>query len=152
MQTEHPVDQWVSDLGRHYDIADLRLNDQGIMALSIGDGLSVHMQAIADTRTVVFYASVVQMNEPLRPELLVSMLQANRFWLETGGATLSLDDRQPPRAILAQPLRFQDLDSPKLIEAFENFAGALQAMHEWLARETQATGSGGEAAHLMQLA
>lgn len=152
MQTEHPVDQWVSDLGRHYDIADLRLNDQGIMALSIGDGLSVHMQAIADTRTVVFYASVVQMNEPLRPELLVSMLQANRFWHETGGATLSLDDRQPPRAILAQPLRFQDLDSPKLIEAFENFAGALQAMNEWLARETQATGSGGEAAHLMQLA
>jgi hypothetical protein len=152
MQTDYPVDQWVSELGRHYDIADLRLNEQGIMALSIGDGLSVHMQAIADSQTVVFYAAVIDMGDTLRPELLVSMLQANRFWHETGGATLSLDDRQPPRAILAQPLRFQDLDTPRLIEAFENFSGALQAMHEWLTTETQGTRIGGRSPDLMQMA
>lgn len=133
MTTRHPVEQWIAELGRHYNIEQLRLNEQGILALAIGDGLSVHMQAIAATETLVFYASVVVMSDPLPPDLLVSMLQANRFWHETGGATLSLDEHTPPRVILAQSVRFQDLDTQRLIEAFENFAGALQAMHEWLA-------------------
>lgn len=137
MSTEYPVEQWIAELGRHYNIENLRLNEQGILALAIGDGLSVHMQAIAATETLVFYASVVVMSDPLSPDLLISMLQANRFWHETGGATLSLDDHTPPRAILAQSVRFQDLDTPRLIEAFENFAGALQAMHEWLAPEVR---------------
>lgn len=152
MHPEFPVHQWVAELGQHYDIEGLELNDQGILALSIGEGLSVHMQAIADSQTLVFYASVVQMREPLGADLLVSMLQANRFWHETGGATLSLDDRDPPRAILAQPLRFQDLDTPRLIEGFENFSGALQAMHEWLAPENQGPSVDGESIGLMQRA
>lgn len=135
MFTEYPVDQWITELGRHYGIEQLRLNEQGILALAIGDGLSVHMQAIAASETLVFYASVVVMSEPLPPDLLIAMLQANRFWHETGGATLSLDDQTPPRVILAQSVPFQDIDTPGLIDAFENFAGALQAMHEWLAPE-----------------
>ncbi len=137
MTTPYPVDQWITELGRHYRIEQLRLNEQRILALAIGDGLSVHMQAIAATQTLVFYASVVVMSEPLTPSLLVGMLQANRFWHETGGATLSLDDQTPPRAILAQSFRFRDLDVPRLVEAFENFAGALQAMHEWLEPEVK---------------
>lgn len=137
MHPDFPVEQWITELGKHYDIDSLRLNEQGILALAIGGGLSVHMQAIPATEALVFYAAVVVMNDPLSPDLMVSMLQANRFWHETAGATLSLDDQQPPRAILAQSVRFQDLDAPRLIEAFENFSGALQAMHEWLAPEVQ---------------
>ena len=137
MQPDSPVHQWVTELGRHYDIAELRLNEQGILALAIGEGLSVHMQAIAASENLVFYASVVELDEPLRPELLVGMLQANRFWHETGGATLSLDDRQPPRVILAHLVLFQQLDTQRLIHHFENFSGSLQAMHEWLAPEVR---------------
>lgn len=152
MSTDHPVDQWVSELGQHYDIENLQLNEQGILALSIGDGLSVHMQAIDDTDTLVFYAAVVEMSDSIGTDLLISMLQANRFWHETGGATLSLDDREPPRAILAQPLRFRDLDTRRLIDAFENFSGALQAMNEWLAPEVRPTASGNVSPDLTQMA
>lgn len=137
MFTEYPVEEWITGLGRHYGIPQLRLNEQAILALAIGDGLSVHMQAIASTQTLVFYASVVVMCDPLPPDLMVAMLRANRFWHETGGATLSLDDQSPPRVILAQSVRFQDLSTARLIEGFEGFAGALQAMHDWLAPEVQ---------------
>lgn len=137
MHPDFPVEQWISELGQHYDIASLELNEQGILALAIGDGLSVHMQAIPASESLVFYAAVVVMSDPLPADLLVSMLQANRFWHETAGATLSLDDQEPPRVILAQSVRFLDLDTPRLIAAFENFAGALQAMHEWLEPEVR---------------
>lgn len=152
MPTEYPVEQWITELGRHYSIEQLRLNEQGILALAIGDGLSVHMQAIAASETLVFYASVVVMSDPLPPDLLVSMLQANRFWHETGGATLSLDDQTPPRVILAQSVRFQDIDTSRLIEAFENFAGALQAMHEWLAPEVKTERTQADSPAFMQRA
>ena len=42
-----------------------------------------------------------------------------------------------PRVILAQSLRFMDLDTPGVIAGFENFSGSLQAMHEWLAPEVR---------------
>lgn len=137
MHPDFPVEQWIAELGRHYDIDNLQLNEQAILALAIGEGLSVHMQAIPASETLVFYASVVVMSDPLPADLLVSMLRANRFWHETAGATLSLDDQQPPRVILAQSVRFLDLDTARLIAAFENFAGALQAMHEWLEPEVR---------------
>ena len=137
MHPDFPVEQWITGLGNHYDIDQLQLNEQGILALAIGDGLSVHMQAIPASESLVFYAAVVVMNEPLSPDLLVSMLRANRFWHETGGATLSLDEQTPPRVILAQSLRFVDLDTSGVIAGFENFSGSLQAMHEWLAPEVR---------------
>jgi hypothetical protein len=49
------------------------------------------------------------------------MLRANRFWRGTGGATLSLDAQEPPRAVLCEKVHCEAVSAAAFQACFERF-------------------------------
>jgi hypothetical protein len=118
-------------LARTLNLESLTLDDQGLRALAVGDHPAVHLQADSASQEFVLFAVAGTLPPSPPAQQLAQLLQANRFWRETGGATLSLDDEQPPRVILARRVSWVACTPAEFVEAFATF---IDYLADWNAR------------------
>ena len=130
-------------LAQSLGLSSLQPDGNGLLALSVGNRVVVHIQANTDASMFVLFGVAGVLPVPLAPQQLVELLQANRFWRETGGATLSLDDDDPLRVILAQRFRWHANAPQAFCELFGNFAGQLAYWSDRVASAGAAKPGGG---------
>jgi hypothetical protein len=131
----HPTSEahaLISALGLALGEASLRMDEEGLAFLPLSNEFFLHLQA--DDQRQCFIAFAVVGSLPLQPpvRLLKKLLQANRFWRETAGATLSLDSEQPPRLVLADRYDWTGLDAEEFTERVNQFVDILHEARAWL--------------------
>lgn len=99
----------------------LSLDGEGILSLAIGERVVVHIQADEAAREFVLYSVVGHLPENGAEALLVKLMQANRFWRDTGMATLSLDESQPARVLMARRLSWVSIEPDDFPIQFKSF-------------------------------
>lgn len=132
MQAPVEAHALISALGQSLGEASLQLDEEGLAFLPLSNEFFLHLQADVTRQCFIGFAVVGTL--PLQPpvSLLKQLLQANRFWRETGGATLSLDDKQPPRLVLADRYDWPDLPQEEFIEKINQFIDVLHETRSWL--------------------
>lgn len=127
----------LSHLSAALGLRELTFNADGVCALAIADRLSVHILADPNRGEFLLFAVAASLPSDPSADQLRYLLEANRFWHETGGATLSLDDQEPPRVILAQRLAWSPPDAARFVQNFEHFVGYLDEWRDRLAEAWQ---------------
>lgn len=122
----------VSALGDSVGEASLQMDDEGLAFLPLGNEFFLHIQADPERRCFIAFAVVGSMPAQPPVRLLKRLLQANRFWRETAGATLSLDEEQPPRLVLADRHDWEGLDQDEFVERINQFIDFLHDARSWL--------------------
>ncbi len=142
MQAPVEAHALVSALGQALGEASLQMDEEGLAFLPLSNEFFLHLQADPARRCFIGFAVVGSL--PVQPpvSLLKQLLQANRFWRDTGGATLSLDEEQPPRLVLADRYDWADLDPEDFIEKVNQFIDTLHEARSWL--DEPATGTGAD--------
>lgn len=132
MQTPVEAHALISALGQALGEASLQMDDEGLAFLPLSNEFFLHLQADPDRRCFIGFAVVGSL--PVQPpvSLLKQLLQANRFWRETGGATLSLDEEQPPRLVLADRYDWPGLAPDDFIDRVNQFIDVLHETRAWL--------------------
>lgn len=95
------------------------LDAQGACSLAF-DQLAVHLQHDPAAHALTCFTVLGTVPAARRDEVMVALLRANRFWRGTGGATLSLDENEPPSVLLSQ--RFDE----RLPDAAADFVVAME--------------------------
>lgn len=132
MQTPVEAHALISALGQALGEASLQMDDEGLAFLPLSNEFFLHLQADPDRRCFIGFAVVGSL--PVQPpvSLLKQLLQANRFWRETAGATLSLDEEQPPRLVLADRYDWPGLAPDDFIDRVNQFIDVLHETRAWL--------------------
>jgi hypothetical protein len=125
-------------LAKFLQLDALQPDSDGLVAIAFGSELTVHLQADVDHHAFVLFGVAAALPPGLPQSHLLLLLQANRFWRETGGATLSLDDETPPRVILAERVSWLGTSPVEFQSLFEDFADYLRG---WRARLLEMDGS-----------
>lgn len=127
----------ISALGHVVGLDRLALDSDGALTLQVGDHAKLHFQhdPIVDWFTLFVPLGTVPLEG--RSQLLSEMLRANLFWQATLGATLSLDDQEPPRAVVAMRLPCASTTPAAFVEEVEHL---LKVAHDWTG--TLASGNG----------
>ena len=122
----------ISALGQALGEASLQMDEEGLAFLPLSNEFFLHLQADPERQCFIGFAVVGSL--PVQPpvSLLKQLLQANRFWRETGGATLSLDEEQPPRLVLADRYDWPGLDPEDFIEKINQFIDVLHEARSWM--------------------
>lgn len=124
MNVPQAASELVDELAKRIGLTHLHLDDKGLCALQVGP-CTVHIQADPAIHEFILFGIAGRLPAQAPSALLVELLQANRFWRDTGGATLSVDSEQPPRVILAQRFSWQGCTVAEFEQAFESFADHL---------------------------
>ncbi len=138
----------ISTLGQALGEASLQMDDEGLAFLPLSNEFFLHLQA--DPQRQCFIAFAVVGRLPLQPpvRMLKRLLQANRFWRETAGATLSLDSEQPPRLVLADRYDWPGLDADDFTDRVNQFIDILHEARAWLEEPVESDASGWQPAPL----
>jgi hypothetical protein len=100
-------DTWVSHLRIEGGATAFGLNADGMAALEVDQGIIVNFQARSSPPLLVLFALVGPLPQANRCALAEELLEANLLWLNTNGATLSLQrdaDGATPDVVLAQSI------------------------------------------------
>ncbi|MBL0419151.1 type III secretion system chaperone [Ramlibacter sp. AW1] len=135
MDTNHAPADWIADLGTRLGIPRLQAGADGVIALQVQDRMTVHILSNEHDQAFLVFAVVASLPPQPDASQLLSLLEGNRFWHETGGATLSVDDQQPPRVLMSLRLPWAGLDAQGLFDEFELFV-------DWLSHWQQALMAG----------
>lgn len=132
MQAPVEASVLISALGQALGEASLQMDEEGLAFLPLSNEFFLHLQADPERQCFIGFAVVGSL--PVHPpvSLLKQLLQANRFWRETGGATLSLDEEQPPRLVLADRYDWPGLDPEDFIEKINQFIDVLHEARSWM--------------------
>ncbi|HSV48180.1 MAG TPA: type III secretion system chaperone [Ramlibacter sp.] len=122
-------------LGQALGIPELSFDAEGLRSLAVGDALVVNLQHDAGTSEIVLFAVAATLPPNPPAETLLRLLRANRFWRGTGGATLSLDEHAPPRAILARRVAAAAVTPAQFVTLFEGFVDHLNDWHALLGEQ-----------------
>ena len=125
MNIPHAANDLVAALARQLGIEGLALDDDGLRAFEIGEKMTVHLQADPASHEFVLYAVAGSLPADPPAARLLELLNANRFWRDTGGATLSVDDERPPRVIMARRVSWVGTTPAEFNEAFATFVDYL---------------------------
>ena len=115
----------------------IRLNDDGAVSLALGERVTLTLRWLPDDEALVMFSVLGSLPLHDRQALLEELLRANRFGRGTGHATLSLDEAQPPRALLAQRLQTRHLEPGDFVQAVEAFVAVAE---RWMVRLDEAVG------------
>lgn len=122
----------ISALGQAVGEASLQIDEEGLAFLPLSDEFFLHLQGDAERQCFIAFAVVGTLPHQPPVALLRRLLQANRFWRETGGATLSLDEEQPPRLVLADRYDWPGLDAEDFVDTVNQFIDTLHEVRAWL--------------------
>lgn len=128
MTTRQKADALVGHLARAAGLGNLALAADGSLALGIDGRFVLHLQANDDEGTLTLFAPIGTVPVDGAEATYREMLRANRFWRGTGGATLSLDAQEPPRAILSEKVHCEAVTEATFQETVERF---IHNAREW---------------------
>ena len=94
----------------------------GSVAIMLGERVALTFRLLPDDEALVLFSVLGSLPVLGAEPLLRQLLRGNRFGRETGGATLSLDDAEPPRALLVQRFDTRHLEAGEFVESVEGFA------------------------------
>ncbi len=132
MTTRQKADALVGHLARAAGLGNLALAADGSLALGIDGRFVLHLQANDDEGTLTLFAPIGTVPVDGAEATCKEMLRANRFWRGTGGATLSLDAQEPPRAILSEKVHCDGVTQATFVEVVERFIHNAQQWSEVL--------------------
>lgn len=148
MQAPVEAHALISALGQALGEASLQMDEEGLAFLPLSNDFFLHLQADTERRCFIGFAVVGTLPAQPPVSLLKQLLQANRFWRETGGATLSLDEEQPPRLVLADRYDWADLQQDDFVEKVNQFIDVLHEARSWLDAPAAGPGPDWQAAPL----
>jgi len=128
----------IEAFGRSIGIDDLRLDEAGQCRLKI-DAVEVNLELQADAAQLVVYAELGRLPEAGHAAIFARLLEANLFWHDTGGATLSID-RGHQQLLLARAVPLTS-DPLALSEIIERFVDVAEAWSAWLVEQSQEPGT-----------
>ncbi|MBL0419154.1 type III secretion system chaperone [Ramlibacter sp. AW1] len=134
MNIPEPIRHLIRHLGRHLGIRKLQPGPDGVVAVLVGDQVRLHILPKPIEREFLLFAVVGTLAPEPPLEQLACLLRANRFWRATGGATLSLDDEDPPRVVMAQRVSWH-LAEAEFIDQVEEFVGWVSQWRKDLQKE-----------------
>jgi hypothetical protein len=127
-------------LGEALGIAGLDWGPEGLRSLDIGGQIVVNIKLDEAQGELVLFAVAGSLASTVSSAQMLKLLEANRFWRGTSGATLSVDHHQPPRVILARRCHLQAVPPARFVAVFESFVDQLRDWSAWLA-EADAAGA-----------
>lgn len=122
----------ISTLGQALGEASLQMDEEGLAFLPLSNEFYLHLQADPERQCFIAFAVVGSLPPQPPVRMLKKLLQANRFWRETAGATLSLDGEQPPRLVLADRYDWPGLDPEDFTDRVNQFIDFLHEARAWL--------------------
>jgi len=127
---EH-VQALLHGLGQQMGLRQFQLDAEGGCALALDQRIIVSLQYRETENELWLYTDL---GPVLRrsPAFYEKLLQANLFWQQTSGATLSLSADEPPRAVLARPLHCMLLEETSFGAAVEIFVHTVENWQEQL--------------------
>lgn len=105
-------------------LSGLPLDDQHSCALRLDEGLELNFRWLPDEEALMLFSTLGQVGLQHRAAVLAELMRANRFWQGTGGATLSLDDNEPPQVVLAQRIEARHVSPADFMQTLEWFTHA----------------------------
>lgn len=108
----------------------LVLEDDGVCQLGTDDGGVINIGYNDKNENVVLFAPIGSLRDENRENAMEVMLQANHFWSETGGATLSLSE-DGYAAIIAYQVPVAEIHHDEFISLVEWF---FNTSSEWRQR------------------
>lgn len=129
----------VSELGTLLGLPGAVLDDEGYCGLLFDGRTQVGLQYHQLSRELVVFSTLGTVGSEVREEAYRTMLRANRFWVGTGGATLSLEDGDPPVAVLARSLTCEGKNAAGLADDIARFVATADDWAEYLSGTETAT-------------
>lgn len=119
--TDPDLQEIFSKFGGMIGLPALSLDSAGRCSLLIGDTLTLEFLFDTGRDALVVYADLGGIEPDRAMQLYPLFLEANLLWGGTSGATLSVSDDAPPRAILAQPFAWREGSAERLHDLVEEF-------------------------------
>ncbi len=126
------------ELGQRMGLNQLQMDADGGCALELDQRMLVSLQYRETDDELWLYADLGPV--PRRsPAFYERLLQANLFWQQTSGATLSLSGDQPPHAVLARALHWLPMDDTHFGAAVGTFIHSVEGWQDQLSQAEAAT-------------
>ncbi len=106
-------------------------DDSGLYTLFVGDDVPVFLQLAEDGGEALLFAGIGTIPEAQAGETCRALLQANHFWVETGGFTLALVPNTLNVMLIARQVLGGD-GGATLYALFDRFASAAELWHRKL--------------------
>lgn len=119
------------ELGQRMGLSQLSFDTDGGCALELDQRMIISLQYHEANNELWLYTDlgpILQRSLALCEKLL----QANLFWQQTSGATLSLSGDEPPHAVLARALHWMPMDETGVVAAVENFVNTVEGWQDQL--------------------
>ena len=128
--TRQSVDKLILGLGSALDIGGLSLDDDALCLLEIDGGNFVEIEYREDTEKVVLTSEIGTIPDALQAAWFPRLLEANAFWVGTGGATLGVHQ------VTGKLIQcYQEPVRGMAIERFVGFFDAfVQSVQQWQQR------------------
>ena len=117
----------VSDVGKMINIPELQLDDNGICTLGIDDNLIISLGYNASQESVDVLCCLDSI--PLTDQLVLRALMANFMWIDTQGATFSIEE-QSNSLILLTRLAFQGVSTQSFLQHISQFINVTEYWHK----------------------
>ena len=125
MNTPERLQALLHDLGQQMGLSELRMDEHGGCGLELDQRMIVSLQYRETENELWLYADLGPLARR-SPASYEKLLQANLFWQQTSGATLSLSGDEPPHAVLANALHWMPMDETRLGAAVETFVHTVE--------------------------
>lgn len=113
----------------------VELDEGGLRCLQFTEDLIVNVQYAEVTDSLLLYSNLGELPGSASPDLLREMLEANFFWRETGGATLSIQP-DSKMVMLAYEEPAEATTPERFEEVLKDFAESANSWQQVLSRES----------------
>jgi hypothetical protein len=123
--------QALRDLAGRLGLGVLRPDDDGTYTLLIGEQKPIYLQIAEQGDEVLLFAPLGTLPAAQAGEASISLLQANHFWVETGGFTLSMIPGTLNVTLVARRAIAETEAGSQLYDLLDRFVGSASL---WRAR------------------
>ena len=129
MNTPERLQALLSELGQRMGLSQLQLDAEGGCALELDQRMVISLQYREAENELWLYADLGPV--PRRsPAFYEKLLQANLFWQQTSGGTLSLSGDLPPHAVLARPVHWMSMDEISFGATVQTFVNTVESWQD----------------------
>jgi len=136
--SQDSVNRWLADFAQAEGIADLQLDERGLIGLQVDSALEIEIEVPSEQGLVYLRAGLLPIPAQDRESVYARLLERNFLLQDCGGAAFAIDaDRAELALSLCQPIgKIDGLDFANLLRNFIEMALRWQTQ---LTEEQQAT-------------